>query len=164
MEDEMEFLDDESIGASTPLPPWHILVVDDEPGVHEVTRMILRDFQFDGRGVKLEHAYSAGEAERILAARKDIAVVLLDVVMETETAGLDLTRRIRGELRNQQVRIILRTGQPSTLSENEVLRSYDVNDYRQKTELTMQKLLGACILALRGYRDVTRSLASPLAA
>ena len=153
--DDNLFVDEGEVLAPLALgPPWVILVVDDDEGVHEVTELILSDFSFEGRGLSLLHAFSAQEALAVLTQRDDIAVILLDVVMETDTAGLDLANRIRGELNNQQVRIVIRTGQASDLSELEVLRAYDVNDYRNKTELTMQKLTGTCLIALRNFRDI----------
>jgi CheY-like chemotaxis protein len=69
--------------------PWHILIVDDEPAVHEVTKLVMTGFEMDGRPLEFLHCYSAREARVVLAARDDIALILLDVVMETEHAGLD---------------------------------------------------------------------------
>ena len=74
--------------------------------------------------------------------------------METETAGLDLAARIRERLSNHRTRIVIRTGQASTLTEVEVLRLYDVNDYRVKNDLILYKLVSALLIALRGYRDI----------
>lgn len=153
MDDDLMF-DDGPEALAPQAAPWVILVVDDEPSVHDVTRLVLGIFSFEGRTVELLHAYSGEEAAEILQRRPDTAVVLLDVVMETETAGLDLVDRVRRELNNRRVRIVLRTGQASRLSEIEMLRRYEINDYRQKTELTSQKLCSVCVLALRGYRDV----------
>ena len=159
MDDNLLFDDESDAVARQAVPPWVVLVVDDEPAVHDVTRLVLGVFSFEGRAVELLHAYSGEQAAEILRQRPDIAVVLLDVVMETETAGLDLVDRVRRELNNRRVRIVLRTGQASQLSEIEVLRRYEVHDYRQKTELTSQKLCSVCLLALRGYRDIAEAAA-----
>jgi response regulator RpfG family c-di-GMP phosphodiesterase len=74
--------------------------------------------------------------------------------METEDAGLEVARRIRKELRNRFVRIILRTGHPGKAPENRVITEYDINDYKEKTELTAQKLFSSVTSALRAYRDL----------
>ena len=139
-------------GAS--LPPWKILVVDDDEGVHTVTRMVLRDLSFENRPVARLEAYSGEEALTLLAANPDTAIVLLDVVMETEHSGLDVVRHIRNTLGNRLVRIILRTGQPGHAPERSVIIDYDINDYKEKTELTAQKLMTAVIAALRSHRDL----------
>ena len=157
MDDDLILVEDDQAITPSAKAPWVVLVVDDEPGVHDITSLVLDDFKFDGRGVQLINAYSAAEAHKILSERGDIAVVLLDVVMETDTAGLELTERIRNELHNRMVRIVLRTGQPAVMSESEVVRNYEINDYRIKTELTMQRLQEACTLALRAFRDLQLS-------
>lgn len=135
-------------------PPWPVLVVDDDPHVHEMTRVLLRDSDFEGRGFSVISAGSAAEAAAILGANPNIPVVLLDVVMETADAGLRLVRRIRDELGNRTIRIILRTGQPGEAPERDVVLAYDVNDYKSKTELTAQKLFTALVGALRAWRDI----------
>lgn len=61
---------------------------------------------------------------------------------------------MRSVLKNDLVRIILRTGQPGLALEEEVIVKYDINDYKTKTELTRQKLFTTIITALRAYRDL----------
>ena len=133
---------------------WKLLVVDDEDDVHHVTRLVLGRYRFDGRPVCLLGAWSAAEARVVLASHPDVAVILLDVVMETDDAGLRLVRHVREELGNQQVRIILRTGQPGQAPEHDVVSRYDINDYRAKTELTADKLCTSVTGALRSWRDI----------
>ena len=92
--------------------PWRVLVVDDDADIQSVTRLILANVVFKNRPIELISAHSAAEARDILTKQTNIAVVLLDVVMETDDAGLELVKIIRDELRNNAIRIILRTGQP----------------------------------------------------
>ncbi|MEH2262090.1 sensor histidine kinase [Nostoc sp.] len=75
--------------------------------------------------------------------------------METNDAGLRVVKYIREELKNQIVRVILRTGQPGDAPEESVILNYDINDYKLKVELTRQKLITSAIAALRSYRDLT---------
>jgi response regulator RpfG family c-di-GMP phosphodiesterase len=155
--DDLYFADeapDSAVAASTQSPPWKLLIVDDDEAVHQVTRLALSDFEFGGRTLALQHAYSAAEAKVILGQKNDIAVALIDVVMETENAGLELVRHIREELGNRLLRIILRTGQPGQAPEREVIRDYDINDYKEKTELTVDKLFSTILASLRSYRDI----------
>lgn len=133
---------------------WKVLIVDDEEEVHHITRLVLSGFSFAGRKLDFLSAYSAEEARGMLSSAKDIALILLDVVMDGEDAGLRLVRFIREELRNPFVRIILRTGQPGRAPESRVIIDYDINDYKEKTELTAQKLSTSIVSALRSYRDI----------
>jgi CheY-like chemotaxis protein len=133
---------------------WKVLIVDDDEQIHAVTKMVLSDFRFRDRRLHFISAFSGREGYQALSENPDIAVVFLDVVMETETAGLDLARDIRGGLGNDYVRIILRTGQPGQAPERKVIVDYDINDYKEKSELTSQKLFSAMITALRSYKDI----------
>ncbi|OAN48037.1 response regulator [Paramagnetospirillum marisnigri] len=143
---------------TTPHPrsePWPVLVVDDEPDIHEMTRLLLRDLSFKDRPFEVISAHSATEARTILARHPDIPVILLDVVMETPDAGLALVRHIREELGNRRIAIVLRTGQPAEAPEREVMLAYDINDYRAKTELTAQKLFTSLVGGLRSWANQT---------
>ncbi len=133
---------------------WNILVVDDDREVHVVTEMVLEDLIVNGKKVALLNAYSAKEAAAILEDRDDIALILLDVVMETDNAGLILVQRIRRELNNPDVRIMLRTGQAGLAPEESVILEYDINDYREKTELDSRKLITSVVAAIRAYKDL----------
>jgi EAL domain-containing protein (putative c-di-GMP-specific phosphodiesterase class I) len=132
-------------------PPWRILIVDDEPGVHDVTRMLLGRMVFGGRRVQLDSAASGAEALAWLQAHPETALVLLDVVMETDDAGLRLVDEIRHDLGNRDVQIVLRTGQPGQAPEREVMLNYDINGYFLKTEVTARKLNSIIVAALRSH-------------
>lgn len=133
---------------------WKVLVVDDEEDVHRVTRLVFSDYEFEGRRLNLLSAHSGAEARELLNRHTDTALILLDVVMETERAGLDLVHYVRDVLKNHTIRIILRTGQPGQAPEKRVIIDYDINDYKEKTELTAQKLITSVTSALRSYRDL----------
>jgi response regulator RpfG family c-di-GMP phosphodiesterase len=135
--------------------PWKVLIVDDEAEVHDVTRLVLDGFTFKNRGLSFLDAYSGQEARTALAAHPDIDLILLDVVMEDNDTGLALVRHIREELGNRIVRIILRTGQPGQAPEERVVIEYDINDYKEKTELTAQKLVTTVVAALRAGSHLT---------
>jgi len=134
--------------------PWKLFIVDDEEEIHNVTKMALSGFVFDGRPLEFLHAYSGAEAKAIFESTDDIALVLLDVVMETDHMGLEVVKYVRETLRNKLTRIILRTGQPGQAPEKHVITNYDINDYKEKTELTSQKLFTTVCASLRAYRDM----------
>jgi len=131
---------------------WKILICDDEKEVHTITKAVLSDFVFKNKKLEFISAYSGEEAIEILSKDNEIAVILLDVVMETDYAGLDVVKDVRDKLKNKLLRIILRTGQPGYAPEKEVIQEYDINDYKEKTELTDIKLFTSVISALRAYK------------
>lgn len=133
---------------------WKVMIVDDNEDVHSVTRLVLDDFAFEGRKVHCISAYSGEEACKAIDEHPDTAVMLLDVVMETRHAGLEVAQYIRTKAQNPFVRIILRTGQPGEAPEQQVVNELDINDYRSKTELTSDRLVTAMTTAIRSYRDI----------
>jgi signal transduction histidine kinase len=135
---------------------WKIAVIDDDPAVHDGTRFALSDYSLNGQGLEILSAHSAAEGRKLMSEHNDIAAVLLDVIMETDVAGLELVEFIRNEVRNETVRIILRTGQPGQAPERRVIVQYDINDYKAKTELTADKLFTSLTAALRSYQQLER--------
>lgn len=131
---------------------WKILLVDDEPAMHEVTRMILAGLRFEGRSITLLTANSAAQARELLDQEHGIAMALLDVVMESDDAGMRLVQHIREQLRDLDMQIVLRTGQPGMAPEGEIVQRYEINGYVLKTEVTAQRLQTLVIAALRGFR------------
>ena len=154
MNDDLLFADDVDEEPTESLGSWKILIVDDEPEVHAVTKLALSDFALNGKTLEFISAYSGEEAKKCFREHNDIAVVLLDVVMESDDAGLLVADYVRNDLDNHFTRIILRTGQPGQAPEKDVIINYDINDYKSKTELTAQKLFTVIIAALRSYRDI----------
>ena len=130
---------------------WKIAIVDDDEDVHRATEFSLLDVKILGRRLEFIHTYSKAETHQRFAVESNIAVVLLDVVMETEHAGLELVCFIRDELKWRDTRIILRTGQPGYAPEEEAIRYYDINDYKTKNELPRKKLLTSLTAAIRSY-------------
>lgn len=153
-DEEFLFADEEDPTETGSKSGWKVLIVDDEDAIHSITKMVLGDFEFAGRPLSFLEAYSGEEAKQVLRETPDIALVLLDVVMENDEAGLDVAKFIREELKNKDVRIVLRTGQPGQAPEHRVIADYDINDYKEKTDLTAQKLTTLMYSTLRSYRDI----------
>lgn len=138
------------------IPGWKVLIVDDEPEMHNITKLALGDFSFENKGLELLSAYSGDEAKRVIQEHPDIALIYLDVVMETDDAGLLLVKYLREDLGNKFVRIVLRTGQPGCAPERDVIANYDINDYKEKTNFDSTKLFTTTLSALRAYQDIMR--------
>lgn len=133
---------------------WKILVVDDEPDVHAITSLIAKDVIFEGGSVKIYSAYSTKDAKDILNNVQNIAIAFVDVVMEKDDSGLELVKYIREDLGNTQMRIIIRTGQPGYAPPRDIVLKYDINDYREKAELSSNSLFTLIISKLREYKHI----------
>jgi response regulator RpfG family c-di-GMP phosphodiesterase len=140
-------------GAAT-RDPWKLMIVDDEHDVHAVTKLALDNFVLDGRSIRFLDAYTGREAVEIMAQHPDTALVLMDIVMESERAGLDAIEAIRKQLGNRIVRIVVRTGHPGQAPERDVVTRYDINDYKEKTELTAKKLFTTVYTGFSLYDDL----------
>lgn len=134
--------------------PWKVAVIDDEEQIHAVTQLVLKNTQLDGQPLLFLNAYSAEDGFRLFQDHPDIALAFIDVVMESDDAGLQLIHKIRNDLENHSTRIVLRTGQPGTAPEEAIIRTYDINDYKTKTELTDTKLKTCVYSSIRSYRDI----------
>ncbi len=153
-DEEFEFLLEDNLPEETNSNSWKVIIVDDEPEVHQSTKLLLKTFTFEDKPLSFFSAYSASEAQSLIAENHDVAIIFLDVVMEEDDAGLKLVDYIRQVLNNHSVRIILRTGQPGQAPEARVILDYDINDYKTKVELTYENLVSSITKALRSYRDL----------
>ena len=138
-----------------PSDVWKIAIIDDDILVHQVTKMVLEDFTFDGKPVEFLGAFSQKEGYKLFEEHNDIAVCILDVIMETDDAGIKLAHDIREKLNNQNARIVLRTGQPGLSIEEEIISKYCINDYKTKTELTSSKLRTVITACIRTYVELS---------
>ena len=105
---------------------WKVLLVDDDPDILAVTRLSLSNFQYEGFNLDIMSAHNASKARYLIEQHPDMAVMIIDVVMETDTTGLDLVEYIRNELDNRSARIIISTGQPGLAPERYVIDNYDI--------------------------------------
>ncbi|ABD85674.1 ATP-binding response regulator [Rhodopseudomonas palustris] len=156
-DDVLQLIDDSGFAPEpSSAKKWKVAVIDDDHAVHDGTRFALSDYCLNGQTLEILSAYSAAEGRVLMREHPDIAAVLLDVIMETDAAGLDLVEYIRNDIKNETVRIILRTGQPGQAPERRVIVDYDINDYKAKTELTADKLFTSLTAALRSYQQLER--------
>ncbi len=147
--------EDEPIAESTQNEQvWKILLVDDEQDIHSAIRLALDNFTYEGKKIKFFDAYSGEEAKQILQENADIALILLDVVMETSHAGLDFVKFIRNDLQNHFIRVVLWTGQPGYAPKKDVILSYEINDYKTKTDLTDDNIFTAVLASIRAYNAI----------
>ncbi len=150
MSDLFEFAQEREDKA-LPKESWKILVIDDEASVHDITANALKSVLIDGRRLELINAMSAEEAKEKLNEHDDIALALVDVIMETSTAGLDLINYIRNDLGNKLIRLVVRTGQPDEVPERDIIDHYDITDYKEKTELSIDKFYTVVRSSIRQY-------------
>lgn len=151
MSDLFQFAEEDTEVKSLPEKSWKILVIDDEKSIHDITLNALKSIIIDGRRLEIISAMSAVEAKERLSEHDDIALALVDVIMETPTAGLDLVNYIRNDLDNHLIRLVIRTGQPDEVPERYIIDQYDINDYKEKTELSVDKFYTVVRSSIRQY-------------
>ena len=137
---------------------WPVLLVDDDPAILALMSLVVGRETLDGVGVEILKASSAAEARRLLTARTDIAVAVIDVIMETESAGLDLVRWLAESPAHAATRRVLHTGQPGEGREEQVTRAADIHDYWAKGTLRAPELRRRLLFQLRQHRDLKRAL------
>lgn len=152
----LDFLNEEEAPKKKLYGTYKLIISDDDPEVHAVTKMILRDFEFEGHSLVIIDSYSGEETKEALRNNADAAILFQDVVMESNHTGLEIIEYLRNTLNNQLTRVVLRTGQPGEAPEEKVIKEYEINDYCLKTELTMSRLITIIISALRNYRDIVK--------
>ncbi|NQY95230.1 MAG: response regulator [Campylobacteraceae bacterium] len=133
---------------------YTVLIVDDDASIQEVTSIILEDFKHKDYELNLIYAKSEEETIKIIEKTPDIAVIILDVVMESYDSGFKIVKYIREVLKNKVVRIIIRTGQAGRISEKDAVVEYDINDYADKTNLNSLELFTKVVLAIRTYEEL----------
>lgn len=133
---------------------WRILIVDDDESVHQVTKLVLNNVEIEHRNLDIVSAFSSAQAKAILQEQDDFCMAFVDVVMETDDAGLQLVEWIRRDLKNQAIRLVLRTGQAGSAPEAQVIKEFDINDYKEKTDFTANKMITTVYASIRGYRDI----------
>ncbi|PHR59545.1 MAG: hypothetical protein COA44_00965 [Arcobacter sp.] len=154
MSDMMVYAEEDAPTTVLKEDTWKLLIVDDDKDIHEITKLALKDLKFKDKYLSFESAYSAEEAISKLNQNPQFAIVLLDIGMETSDAGLGVANFIRQQLHDNLTRIIIRTGQPGDVPEKEIIDNYDINDYKSKTELTIEKLFTAIRTAIAQYHQI----------
>ena len=156
--DELTFVDEQ---AEPDKPgqadtPWQVLIVDDEQDVHHSTGFAFLGVRFEDRPITFVSAFSGAQAlQMVLSNRARLPdLVLMDVVMQTPTDGIDTVRQLRRELAQRKIPfIILRTGQAGNHLSHEALgRDQDIDLVLNKSELTAEKLRSAVFAGLRTVR------------
>ena len=153
--DFIPIFDEEPTQAASAALPWRVLIVDDDPEVHRATKLACLGLRLLDRPIEWLEAYSGADATRVATEQRGLAVAIVDVVMESPTAGLDLVAWLRSHY-DPNLRIILRTGQPGYAPELETVLQHDINAYRTKSELTSSQLIAVLATALRNYQEMQR--------
>jgi len=133
---------------------WKIIIADDEADVHTLTKTVLKNYIYKNKTIEFISTYSGAETIEKVKQNNDVVLILLDVIMESDDAGLQVVKKIRDEFDNHLIQIVLRTGQAADIPENEVVMNYAINDYKEKTELTSKKLITTVTTAIRSYENI----------
>ena len=133
---------------------WRVLLISTDSQLHASIGYTLNNATIINRSIEFLHANSSAEAKTILCATPDIAVVILDVDMESDQAALRLVHCIRHDLQYSDVRIILHTAQTDYKPNEIIIRDHEINDYRVKAELTSTNLYITMTSAIRSFSQI----------
>ncbi|WP_430462652.1 EAL domain-containing protein [Thalassolituus sp. LLYu03] len=153
--DKFEFAPPRGSGAGAQFQTWKVLTVEDDATYQASLVHSLKDFTYRDAKVQLFTASSAAEAAAVLAEHPDMAVMLLDVVMETDDAGLRLVGSVREVLGNATLRIVLLTGQPGMAPRADIMHRFDVDEYWNKSDLSRETLHAVLSSHLRTWYSMT---------
>ncbi len=126
-----------------------VLIVDDEADIQLICRMNLKRLHYQGQTIQLATASSAAEAIAYMQTHPETWVILMDIVMESNHAGLDAIEVIRQY--NSTTQIVVHTGQAGLLSESEVIQRYAIEGYLNKGSENLRTMHSAVALALKAY-------------
>ena len=104
-----------------------ILVVDDEPTIHQVAGQLLTSAGYDVLIAR------DGRQALLLARKEQPALILLDLIMP-EMNGLDVVREIRSDPRLKETPIAILSGIDPEDEVRSALREYGVAEILRKTE------------------------------
>ncbi len=130
------------------------MIVDDHPMTHQLAKYTLQSLVFKDKPLKFISAYSSDEARRLIEAHSDTALILLDMVMEDEDSGLKIADYIRNTLENKLVRLILWTGTIEKKAIEKIILKYDLNDYKNKVDLSPHEMVVTVLVSLKSYYDL----------
>lgn len=82
--------------------------------------------------------------------------MLVDVIMETETAGLDLIRWVRQQPALAATRVVVRTGESGSSTPKVVLQDFEISDYWPKTAVLASRMQMQMAGLVRSYDELAR--------
>ena len=154
MDDEFIFSDEKEGVQEVEYDQWIILVVDDDLDVHVATKLTLQNVVILGKTLKLIDVHSGHEAITLLKENRHIDLILLDMIMESQDAGLAVASWLRNESGcHDKPIIILRTGQPGLLKDAEILLNKNFNAVVEKSSITRSKFISLLTKMLQGIEQ-----------
>jgi len=130
---------------------WKVLITDDQEMIHVMIKHYLKNYQFQGMGLEFFDAFSGQEAKTLLRKNSDIAVVILDVVLEAPDTGFKIVQYIRETLKNKLLKIIILTGKLDLEKAKFYFMEYDIDIYCPKYDIN--KMFFMITASLRAYQN-----------
>jgi signal transduction histidine kinase len=132
---------------------WKVLITDDQELIHVMIKHYLSDYQYQGAGLQFVDAFTGKEAMKILKEQSDIAVIVLDVMLEEADMGFKVVQYIRETLNNKLVKIIMLTGKLDFDNAQNFFMKYDIDMFCPKHDL--DKIFFMITSTLRAYNNST---------
>ena len=132
---------------------YKILIVNHKTHIHNSLNIILNQIARSSLNLKIMNAYSFNEAKKILDNNKDIALGIIDEDMKALDKGMNLIQYIREEIDEKSLRIIM-TGEHFDFIDIDFMIHYDINDIKQKKQLSFESMIGAVGTALVEFEQL----------
>ena len=130
---------------------WKVLITDDQEMIHVMIKHYLKDYQFQGIGLQFIDSFSCKDAKSLLNNNPDIAVVILDVMLEEPDSGFQIVQYIRETLNNKLLKIIMLTGNLDIEKAKFFFMTYDIDIYCPKYDIN--KIYFMMTASLRAYQS-----------
>ncbi len=135
---------------------WSVLVVDDDPVVRHLTRENLRGVDVDGLPLEIDACENTDAARKLIAAT-EYALIIMDVAIETEFAGLDLVEELKRSPGVGFTQVVVQSATPMTERSGRQAGMSGIADYWRKGEiapLRMQVLVRGLVRAYATARSL----------
>lgn len=135
---------------------WKVLIVDENDFTHVDIKENINNLKFENKYINFYDAYTVGEAISILREENDMALVLINVDIETKDYGLKLVKHIRETLNLIDIRILLMIEDKDDSFKEDTILDYDINGCGEKSSFIYKKVKTEIVSALRCYRDIKK--------
>ena len=126
-------------------------MVDDDRDIHALTSIILNDFQFQNKPLRIHYARTSEQALECIAQNPNIQLMLIDMVMEDKDSGMKIIQHLRDDLKNERAQIVVRTSVREMLPQQSFVEDYNILTCKIKSEMTAHVFREIILHALESW-------------
>ena len=139
-------------------PTYKVLVVDQRPTALYSSRLALSKMSFAGKSFTAIEACSLEEAKKRLLDHEGVAMVILNSEIEGQDISVSIIDFIRNELKNESIRIIIRTGYPNSSLKRSITENYKIDGYLFEEEIEKSQFEFVVINAIHTYNQIQKAI------